>query len=207
MKILGYFTFLALVIGTMYAISVFTHNNTPSTLSRAAIEPDLLLSTSRTYFMEHAKSRSVTQLRRAIASIIDIEQDLDQDSRAKVNEAVKKLRGIVKDMSQNDFDVDQLNDASIRALNALSYAELKVMEHYVDSHELDKAQLALKYGMMHIKNAMVYSSGKKKEYEIHIYDEMDSLMENGELSNKEIIQKLESMIEDLDNLEDTQTSE
>ncbi|MFY0606638.1 MAG: hypothetical protein JXR10_07980 [Cyclobacteriaceae bacterium] len=206
MKIIGYFLFLFLVIGTMQLVKVVTHSISPSTLSEAAVQPDLLLSNSKQYFKEHAKSRGLFQLEKAIDAIIEIEQDLDDESREKVEEAVSNLRELVEEMKHHNFDIDDLNSAFDRTLNALTYAELKVTEHFLETHQSTKAMLALKYGMVHIKNSLMYSTGKKKEYEINIYDEMDSLLESGQLDNKEIIQKLELMIEDLDNLEESPDS-
>ncbi len=200
-KIIGYFLFLIGVYAVFQLVKELTHNIAPTTLSEAALEPDLLLSNTKQYFTEHAKGRGLFQLELAIDAIIDIEQDLDEESREKVEAAVQTLRALLEEMKHEDFDINQLNDAFDRTLNALTYAELKVSEHFIESHESSKAKLALKYGMVHIKNSLMYSTGKKKEYEIAIYDEMDSLLENGGLGNKEIIQKLELMIEDLDNLE------
>ena len=49
-------------------------------------------------------------------------------------------------------------------------------------------------------NFHIMYSTKVKEYEIHIYEEMDSLLDNKSLSKQECVQKLERMISELDSL-------
>ncbi len=205
-QILRALAYILFLIGVLLAFTFLGHFHTstsPSTLNEEAIKPDLLLSNSRQYYSEHSRSRSLHQLRQAIIAIKKIEQDMDEESKAKVDAAIAELEEIHKEMRHESFDLKHLNQASIRALNALTFAELKVTEHFVESHETDKAMLALKYGMMHIKNALMYAAGNKKDYELKIYEEMDSLLSDGQLNEKEIIQKLELIIEELDNLEST----
>lgn len=200
LKAPGHILFLIGTFGVLFGVGMLIEHTQPAGLTDEALEPDILLSNSRTYFEEDAHGRSVMHLYNAIEAIKKIEQDLEPESKEKVDRAVVQLEQILQDMSGEIFDVKKLNEASVKALNALTYAELKISEHFVESHELGKAKLALKYGMLHVKHALVFAEGAKKEYEISIYTEMDSLIESDELSDKEIIQKLERMIEDLDNL-------
>lgn len=181
-------------------VQQFIGHSEPTTLTNEVIEPDILLSNSRTYFEQDAYHRSMEHLARAIEAIKRIEQDIDEDSKYKVDMAINGLNDIYRSMSQDTFNIDQLNNASIKALNALTFAELKVTEHFVESHELNKAQVALHYGILHIKNALTFAQGYKKEYEIKIYKELDSLIENHHLSDEELIKKLEHMIGELDDI-------
>ncbi|MFT4833436.1 MAG: hypothetical protein ACI83W_001361 [Marinoscillum sp.] len=201
MRALGYIIFVTVILLTFHFVGTFHKNTSPSTLNEEAVKPDLLLSNSRQYYSERSRRRSLHQLSMAIEAIRKIEQDMDDESKTKVDAAVAELDEIRREMSHESFDLEHLNKASIRALNALTYAELKVTEHFVESHETDKAKVALKYGMVHIKNALMYASGSKKDYELKIYEEMDSVLSDGKLTEKEIIEKLELIIEELDNLE------
>ncbi|RED98015.1 hypothetical protein [Marinoscillum furvescens] len=198
MKLIGYISVIVIFFGTLFIIDHYTGHDKPAIISEEAVEPDLHLSNSKLYFQEHAHERSLQQLDAAIDAIREIEQDIDEESRKKVEASVVELEEIKDEMAHGNFDLQKFNDASVKALNALTYAELKITEHFVESHEKSKAKLALKYGMVHVKNALMFSQGKKKEYEIHIYSEIDSLMENQSLTDQEIIDKLESMLKELD---------
>lgn len=198
MKLLGYLSVVIIFFGTLYIIDHFQGHDKPAIITEDAVEPDLHLSNSKLYFQEHAHERSLQQLRSAIDAIREIEQEIDEESKNKVEKAVQELEVIYDEMSHGNFDMEKFNDASVKALNALTYAELKITEHFVESHDQAKAKLALKYGMLHVKNALMFSQGKKKEYEIHIYSEIDSLVENQALTDAEVIEKLEAMLQELD---------
>ncbi|MEQ8474395.1 MAG: hypothetical protein RIC35_24575 [Marinoscillum sp.] len=198
MKVLGYIAFLAFCLLLLYGVGKFKHHGEPITITAEAVEPDILLSNSKNYFEEHAYHRSMGHLKSAITAIRQIEQGIDDESKEKVDAAVDELEEIYNEMSHETFNIKHLNEASIKALNALTYAELKVTEHFVDSHELDKAKVALNYGMLHVKNALMFSEGENKDYETEIYIEIDSLLRSGEISNKDVLIKLENMIVDLE---------
>lgn len=200
LKAAGYIFFLLFVFAILYLSGRYIHVTKPAVLTEDAVKPDMLLLNSKIYFQEDAHKRSISHLRNAIDAIRDLEQELDEESKAKVDHSLDQLEAIYEEMSHEEFNIKHLNEASVKALNALTYAELKLTEHYVDSDELDNARVALKHGMLHVKNALKFAEGLKKEYEIHIYHEMDSLIANDQLSDREILRKLERMIEDLDNL-------
>ncbi|MEQ9305361.1 MAG: hypothetical protein RJQ14_15735 [Marinoscillum sp.] len=198
MKVIGYFAFSAFCIFLLYGVSLFNDHGEPVTLTNDIIEPDILLSNSKQYFEEHAYMRSLEHLKSAIDAIEVIEESIDEESREKVDKSVQQLKVIYEEMSHDSFDISQLNEASVKALNALTYAELKVSEHFVESHMTEKAKVALHYGMLHVKNALKFSEGSKKEYELEIYHELDSLIQSGKLTNKEVLVKIENMITDLE---------
>ncbi len=198
MKVFGYLGFVAAFFLTLFAIHHFAMKSAPSTLTADVVEPDILLSNSKKYFEEDAHQRSMEHLYRAIQAIEKIEQDIDDDSKKKVDKAVKSLKNIYSEMKHDTFNIKKLNEASVKALNALTYAELKVTEHFVESHELDKARVALQYGMLHVKNALMFSEGVKKEYEIKIYAELDSLLNHDHFTDKQLIEHLEKMINEMD---------
>lgn len=198
MKLFSYIGLLILGFIVLYIAGSVIHHLVPTTLTSEVVEPDILLSNTKRYFEDDAHERSMNHLIHAIEAIEKIEQEIDDDSKLKVDKAVVELKKIYAEMSHDTFNITKLNEASVKALNALTYAELKVSEHYAESHELNKARVALGYGMLHIKNALLFAEGYKKEYEVKLYAEIDSIVENKHLSDEELIEKLEHMITELD---------
>lgn len=150
--------------------------------------------------MEHAYERSLMHLDEGINAIREIEQDLDPESKKTVDEAVENLRVIHAEIAGDSLSMKDMNEAFVKVLNALTYAEIKVSEHFYQSEELENAQVALKYGRLHMKNALKYAEKDMRDYEVQLYSEIDSLIENNTFSNEEIIAHLENILAELDSV-------
>ncbi len=195
-----YVIMLIVVFGGMQLYSNWRHANESSLLTADAIKPDLLLDNTKYYLKEHAYERSISQLDEAIAAMREIEADLDQDSKDVIETSISDLVKVRTEMVMDSLVQEDLNRAFTNALSALTLAELKVSEVLIKEHHSMDAIVAMKYGMLHLKNALKYAEGEKKEYEIHIYEELDSLLESRTLSEDEVIARLEQMIFELDML-------
>ena len=190
---------LLVVFGSLYGIR-FLLPEKPIPLTGEAIDPDLLLSNSRTYVKEHAYGRSIENLDLAIDAIRNIEGDLDEESTRLLEEAVADLELIKQELLGDSLSIDDLNISYSEALNALTEIEVKVTKALIESDQGTKAMVALRYGMMHLKNTLKYTQGAKKDYEIHIYEEIDSLLDNKDVSHDEMLEKLNHIIGELDSL-------
>lgn len=195
-----YLIILVIVFGGFVIITRYIDNSKPALLSAKATRPDLLLDNSKYYLKEHAYDRSLEQLDDAIKSIREIEADLDDESKRILEISISELELVRKEMELDSLVTEDLNKAFMDALNALTIAELKISEVLLQHDHPKDAIVALKYGMYHVKHALKYSSGEKKEYEIHIYQELDSLLEDDSLTEEEMIERLEEMIGELDML-------
>ena len=193
-----YLIIMIVVFGSFALYTMFIDNSKPALLTEQAVEPDLLLDNSKFYLKEHAYDRSLDQLDDAIKAIREIELDLDEESRRILEFSISELELVRKEMEMDSLVTADLNEAFSDALNALTIAELKISEILLKQDHPKDAIVALKYGMYHIKHALKYSQGEKKEYEIKIYQEIDELLENNSLSEDEMIEKLEEMIHELD---------
>lgn len=198
MKLFFYLLLIAALFVLLYLGGLVFDGHKPAIISDEVTNPDLYLSNTKSYYQEHAVDRSIMQLEKAIEAIEEIEQDIDDDSKRIIDTALGDIRRVKAKMQEGDIDVETLNKVSIEALNALTYAEIKVTEHFVESHEQEEARIALKYGLIHMKNALNFSKGKTREYEIQIYNDIDSLLDNEELKNEEIITRLEQMLRDIE---------
>lgn len=193
-----YLIILVVVFGGFMLITRVIDDSKPALLSAKAVRPDLLLDNSKYYLKEHAYDRSLSHLDDAIKSIREIEADLDDESKRILELSISELELVRREMEMDSLVTEDLNKAFLDALNALTIAELKISEVLIQHDHPKDAIVALKYGMYHVKHALKYSKGEKKEYEIHIYQELDSLLEDDTLSEKEMIEKLEKMIHELD---------
>lgn len=193
-----YFVIMVVVFGAFALYTKVLDDSKPALLTEQAVEPDLLLDNSKFYLKEHAYERSLDQLDGAIKAIREIELDLDEESKRILEFSISELELVKKEMEMDSLVTADLNEAFSDALNALTIAELKVSEILLKQNHPKDALVALKYGMYHVKHALKYSQGEKKEYEIHIYQEIDELLENNSLSEEEMIEKLEAMIHELD---------
>ncbi len=193
-----YFVIMLVVFGAFALYTKVLDDSKPALLTEQAVEPDLLLDNSKFYLKEHAYERSLDQLDGAIKAIREIELDLDEESKRILEFSISELELVRQEMEMDSLVTADLNEAFSDALNALTIAELKVSEILLKQNHPKDALVALKYGMYHVKHALKYSQGDKKEYEIHIYQEIDELLENNSLSEEEMIEKLEAMIHELD---------
>ena len=197
---LQYLLALLILFGGVYAFTKWREHSEVALLTGEAVKPDLLLDNTKKYLKEHAYDRSLTQLDQAIAAIRNIEADLDAESTRILEVSIVELEKVRMEMEMDSLVKEDMDDAFSKALNALTLAELKISEVLIQQDHPRDALIALKYGMYHVKNALKYSEGSKKEYEIHIYEELDSLLENRHLSEQELISRLERMIAELDTL-------
>lgn len=174
---------------------------TPShELTDGASEAELLISNSRLYAKEHAYSRSLHQLDLAIETIVEIEQNLDKESRENIDKAVSELRKVYTEIEDHKLVNTDMNNAFTKTMNALTYAELKITEHFIETEDFHAARAALKAGMIHMENALKFADKGHKSYELQIYTEIDSLLQHSLLSKVEIVAELEKMLEELNTL-------
>lgn len=169
-------------------------------ISESAGEAELLIANSRLYAQEHAYDRSLQQLEMAIETIESIEQDLDEESVKNIDKALVALKKVYEEIKSHDLNNDDMNRAFTKTMNALTFAELKITEHLLETDDFHEAKAVLKSGMIHIKNALKFVDKGHKSYELHIYAEIDSLLSHPELSKAQVAHELEKMLKELNTL-------
>ncbi len=194
MKGFLYIVFIGFVLGVFFLISYLIPSDP---LLDSAREADRLMNNSRLYAKEHAYRRSLSHLDMAVRAIKEIEQKLDKEDHEIIEVALKDLKKVSNEIKMRKPVDSDMHHAFAKALNALTYAELKVTEHFVETDQYHEAKVAMKYGMIHIQNALKFVGSEDKEYEMHIYNEMDSLMKDESKDKKAILQELERMESEL----------
>lgn len=195
-----YLLIMGLLFGGLYLFKVYERNFKPVGLREDIKKPDIYLDNSKLYIKEHSYERSMSQLRMAIEALQEIEVELDEKDRKLIDDSIDELQIVLLELQNFQINEDDIDHAFSRALNALTIAELRLTETLIAEHHTTDAKVALKYGMYHIKNAIRFTNGHKQQYEAHIYDEIDSLLESESSSDKELINRLEFMIAELDSL-------
>lgn len=185
----------------LYISSIYMRQTRPLILTNEAIIPDMLLLNAKLYIHESLYGRSYVNLGNAIERIHKIRPQIDSESQVHIDRALADLEAVHEDMRNGEFNVDNLNASCIVALNALTFSQIKLAEAYMGKEQLRNARISLKNGLVHIKNALVFSQGTKKDYEINIFVEMTNIIEDDDLSDKAIINKLEHMLRELEDLE------
>ncbi len=196
---LKYLLALFIVVAGLFGLSKLGGDG-PAPLTRDATDPDLFLGNSRAYVKEDAYDRSLVHLDKAIQSIRDIEKDLDAETGKMLEESIADLEVIRSELIGDSLNLEDLNITYSEALNALTEAELIVSRNLLEHENSEDAKVALKYGMLHLKNTLKFTQGAKKNYEIHIYEEIDSLLADPNIGHDEMVAKLDHMIMELDSL-------
>lgn len=164
------------------------------------LKTDFYLDNSKVYLLrEYDYERSHAQLVKAIESMRELEEELDEQGKFIIETSIKDLDKISEEIENKELSKADLNAAYAKALDALTYAEIKISEHLLEENSSKDAIIALKYGMVHLRNALKYSDSEElKNFEMHIYEELDSLIDNKSLSHDEMKKKLDHLLEELD---------
>lgn len=199
------------VVTLFVIIYIVGEEQTPDhpTLNKSAQMPDEYLRNVDYYEQEDRHAMSAFNLERAIQSIWKLERDVDDESFAKLENAVKRLEEVHKRILGDSVDTRELRSVFEFALNNLAHAELEIAEMYAETNHLDQADIALKYAKLHIKNAMLFhnpywdSNPQKLAIEKQVFMEIDSLIKNKAVSPVAYTLALDKMIKEIDEIIET----
>jgi hypothetical protein len=183
------------------------------TLNESARLPDEYLKNVAYYEQSERHENSANSLEKAVAAIREIESDVDNESFEKLEHAIARLQNLHQAILKSSLSTQEMRSTFEYVLNSLTHAELEVSEMYAETNHLDKANLALKYAQLHVKNAILFHNefwGKDTEQlaiEKHVFREMDSLLENEAVSPVEYIFALDKMMKEVDEVIDKQGKE
>lgn len=197
-----YFGTLIFIFSVFYVIGIFNHDyaSEHATLNEAAVDPDIFLNNVRHYAKENGLERSLKHLDKAIYAIKNLELDSDENSQEKMEEAVLKLEMVYNQLMKDGKVTDDMNQAFEFSLNILALTELRVSEKYAESNNVEMSELAMKYAKMHLKSAIKYAKHPNHETELHVYNELDSLIAAGNIAPVLIAEKIDHMISEMDSL-------
>lgn len=197
-----YFIFIIFIICIgyiFYNVHLFYQDDHTS-LNDKNLEADMFLKNARLFAKENSYDRSLFHLQNAIGSLKNLELDVDEVSNEYVEKAIAQLQDIEQELKSDSLKSEDMNAAFSNTMSVISLAELRVSEKYADSNNHEMAMLALKYARLHLKNALDYPNLNNRKLEVHVYYELDSLINTPGVSPVEIDLKIDHMIEELDQL-------
>lgn len=183
------------------------------TLSSLAAEPDSYLKNVEYYEEQERHNQSAFNLEEAIQSIWKLEKDVDEASFERLQSAIKRLEVAHKSIIRDSADMNDLRSTFEYTLNNLAHAELEISEMYAETNHMREANIALKYAMLHVKNAMLFhhsfwsGDGEQLAIEKQVFNEMDSLMNNNSISPIDYALALDKMIKEVDGIIKLQETE
>ncbi|MEO9475797.1 MAG: hypothetical protein ABJG41_09690 [Cyclobacteriaceae bacterium] len=194
-----YLGFVIFIISLLYLFTRvdFTYEDTHSSLNDANLETDLHLSNAQHFVKESANERGLYHVEQAIASLRNLENDIDLESGQNVESAIVKLEEFEEQLKSNEVSPEKMSEVFATTLKILSLSELRISERYAESDQFGYAVVALKYARLHLKNALEYENLSDKKFDLHVYYELDSLINAPEASPIEVSMKIDHMIEEL----------
>lgn len=200
LKPLAYVAFVIFLIDLLFAYGMYDKWANPLTLTPHATRPDFLLINTRLY-LEEDYERSITSLRNALEVLRQLRNEADEESKTLMDPAYAELKGIYLGMSNAAPEAARLNNACIEMLLSLTFLQVKTAESYLQKGDLERTKKSLRFAMLHVKHALLFSKGAKKYHEVTIYSEMDAIVKDPHLTPDHIDEKLKWVMEHIRNLE------
>ncbi|MCV9386573.1 hypothetical protein [Reichenbachiella ulvae] len=200
-----------LILSGFYAILYFWNKEEKKaeqhpTIHDSAAKPDDYLMEAIDYEDMHRHDKSAYSIEQAIQAIWKLEKDVDDASFDHLEEAIEKLEEVHRKLIRDSIPSTELLKAFEFALGNLAFAELEVAEKYSESNQLKEGRSALRYAQLHIKNALILHSPDIPEdsallaSEVHLLDEMDSLLSQEDMSHEAYTQALDKMLKEVDQI-------
>jgi len=194
-----YIGFVIFIISLFYLVTRldFTYEDTHSSLNDENLETDTHLSNAVHFVKESSNDRGLYHVEQAIASLRKLENDIDLESGQNVESAIEKLEEFEQQLKSNEVSYEKISEVFASTLKILSLSELRVSERYAETDQFGYAVVALKYARLHLKNALEFESLSDKKFDLHVYNELDSLIDAPEASPIEVSTKIDHMIDEL----------
>src|SRR5690606_12748164 len=100
----------------------------PLNVLQNSVHPDNYLMNSKLYIKENLTSRSRSNLSKGIQAIREIKEQADPASQAHLDTSLKQLRNVLQSMDSGNYSLEELNQAAILTLNAMTYFQVKSAE-------------------------------------------------------------------------------
>ncbi|XOV94487.1 MAG: hypothetical protein ACFHWX_07240 [Bacteroidota bacterium] len=200
-----------LVIAIFYAILYFWRKEEVSTgqhptLHSTATRPDDYLLDAKDYEDMKRHDKSAYSIEKAIESIWRLEKDVDDESFDRLEETISRLEAVHRRIIRDTVPSHDLLVAFEYALGNLAHAELEVAEKYSASNQIHEALSALKYAQLHIKNALIFHNPNVEEDSVQLaseamlFDKMDSLFRQKDLTHEEYTAMFDTLIKEVDRI-------
>jgi len=166
------------------------YNSEKFFLSDWALTADNHLTIASTDLEKASYDASARNIETAINEMKSIEAITDSEGVNLVENAIDHLIKVEEEIKLNITDTNQLEDASIQALNTLALVHLKLSDELAKEGANTDAMKSIRIAIKHLQNAVEMAHlGSQRVGERLVIDELnillDSLEKNGHLDKKE----------------------
>ena len=196
-----YLSVLVGIIVLFHIVGFIKAERSPVAISSHASIPNYALQNARLYLTDKLHSRSLLHLKEAVRSIAYLRDHADDASKKHLTTGLEALKSVERDMDAGFFYSNELNENSVIALNALMYFEIASAKQFIEEEKRPQAMKALAFAIEHLRNALDFAKGNKKEYEVQIFSDINDITSNYYAEKSELISKLDGILEELEDLD------
>jgi len=204
---------LLFVIVIFYSFLYFWHKEEMKdklypVIHKTAVDPDDYLMEAKEYESMNQHSKSAQSIERAIHAIWRLEANLDDDSFNRLEQTIERLEIIHRKLVRDSVTSDELLTTFEYALGNLAHAELGVAEKYGETNQWKEAKTALRFALVHIKNALIVHHSEVRgdslqlQLENSLSDEIKHLLAQKDLSDPKYSDSLKGLIRKVDQMVD-----
>jgi len=170
--------------------------------------PDNLLSTAKEGYDQDYFGKSIYSIEKAIKLMKYFENDADVETIQEIEEAIRELRIVEREISKDSVNEEHLNHSFARALNSLAYTHVKILEDLAEHEDYEKIKTTLEYTIVHLHNAIKYSNGIMRNDELTLLSKLEEFLNSVKEHHKLDKQVIMSSIASLEQLiqKENQTS-
>lgn len=203
------YIFAIFILGAFYSLLYFWNkgereNELYPAIHNAAVDPDDYLIEAQKYEALLRHDKSAYSIEKAIQAIWRLEKNMDDESFDRLEKTIERLESVHRHIMRDSVPSDELLKTFEYALGNLAHAELEVAERYAASNQPEVARTALRYAQLHIKNALLFHNPGIQEdsfqlaMEARLFDRMDQLLKQENLSHEEYTASLDELIKEVD---------
>ncbi|SNT30942.1 hypothetical protein SAMN05421640_3339 [Ekhidna lutea] len=200
-KLPYYLSVLAAVIVAFHIAGFISAERSPISISAKASVPGYALQNARLYLEEKIHSRSLLHLNEAIHSIEFLRDHADEASRKLISTGLIGLYQVKNEMTDGRFDRKKLNESSVIVLNALIYYEIASARAFILEEKRPETMKALDKAIENLRNALDFAEGNRKEYEVQIFSDMNTITSNYYADKEVMVQTLDNILLELSDLD------
>lgn len=195
-----YLTVLVGIIILFHIVGFIKAERAPVPIGSEASVPRYALLNARIYLDDKVHYRSALYLSEAVRSMTYLRDNATGKSRKHMTTGLRALERVEEQMAADYFYSDSLNENSVIALNSLIYYEIDAARNFVSEEKITEGIKALEIAVEHLRSALGFARGNKKEYEVEVFADINAVISNYH-DRKEMMKILDGILEDLEDLE------
>ncbi|WP_370086154.1 hypothetical protein [Ekhidna sp.] len=196
-----YLSVLVGIIVLFHIVGFIKAERSPIAIGSHASIPRYALQNARIYLDDGNYYRSALYLSEAVRSMEYLRDNSSGTSLKHLTTGLEALQQVEDYMAEDYFYSDKLNESSVIALNALIYYEIESARTFIMEDKVTEGIKALEIAVEHLRSALGFSKGNKKEYEIAVFSDIHEVISNYSGDRSQMIAILDGILDELKDLE------